>query len=178
MTIQGSVYVQNLMENETIKSDFEFAHIRHTYGTFFEIWAKFPRFWPDFQRFRFLLLRGARARQYTQNDRQPHLCPNILSKSIMGHLSWIYDSKTIFYLILGHLVAILLKFPTQPSQGHIWGAEISTISQKFLDIHIRIKIPNMIHIHHFPVYDLDIAPWGGDPLSWAMHWHLSHLLHI
>ena len=48
MTIQGSVYVQNLMENETIKSYFEFAHIRHTYGTFFGIWAKFPRFWLDF----------------------------------------------------------------------------------------------------------------------------------
>ena len=73
MTIQGSAYVQNLMENETLKSDFEFAHIRHTYGTFFEIWAKFPRFWPKMQRFRFSLLRGARARQYTQNDRQPHL---------------------------------------------------------------------------------------------------------
>ena len=49
MTIHGSAYVLNLMENETIKSDFEFAHIRHTYGTFFEIWAKFPRFWPNFQ---------------------------------------------------------------------------------------------------------------------------------
>ena len=66
MTIQGSVYVQNLMENETIKSDFEFAHIRHTYGTFFEIWAKFPQFWPNFQRFRFSLLRGARAPIYSK----------------------------------------------------------------------------------------------------------------
>ena len=61
MSIQGRVYVQNLMENETIKSDFEFAHIRHTYGTYFEIWAKFPRLWPNFQRFRFSLLSGARA---------------------------------------------------------------------------------------------------------------------
>ena len=77
MTIQGSAYVQNLMENETIKLDFEFAHIRHTYGTFFDIWAKFPRFWPNFQRFRFSLLGGARARQYTQNDRQPLLFPNV-----------------------------------------------------------------------------------------------------
>ena len=73
VTIQGLAYVQNLMENETIKSDFEFAHIRHTFGTFFELWAKFPRFWPNFQWFRFSLLSGARARQYGQNDRQPHL---------------------------------------------------------------------------------------------------------
>ena len=77
MTIQGSVYVQNLLEDETIKSDFEFAHIRHTYGTFFEILAKFPRICPNFQRFCVSLLRGARARQYSQNDRQPHLFPNI-----------------------------------------------------------------------------------------------------
>ena len=76
MTIQGSVYVQNLMENETIKSDFEFAHIRHTYSIFFDMWAKFPRFWPKMQRFRFSLLRGVRARQYSQNDRQPHLYLN------------------------------------------------------------------------------------------------------
>ena len=60
--------------------------------------------------------------------------------------------------------SLLYRNPqVQPSQGHIWGAEISTISQKFLDIHIRIKIPNMIHIHHFPVYGLDMAPGGSPP---------------
>ena len=104
MSIQGPFHVQNLMENETIKSDFEFAHIRHTYGTFFDIWAKFPLFLPNFQRFRFSLLRGARARQYTQNDRQSHLYQIVWSKSIMGHMWWIYDFKPIFHLILGRLV--------------------------------------------------------------------------
>ena len=73
MSIQGPFYTQNLMKNVTMKSDFEFAHIRHTYGTFLDIWAKFPRFWPNFQRFRFSLPGGARARRYTQNARQPHL---------------------------------------------------------------------------------------------------------
>ena len=30
MSIQGPFYTQNLMKNETIESDFEFTHIRHT----------------------------------------------------------------------------------------------------------------------------------------------------
>ena len=162
MTIQGSVYVQNLMENETIKSDFEFAHIRHTYGTFFDIWAKFPRFWPNFQRFRFSLLRGARA--------------NILKMT--ANRIWIRLYKKNLYWVISHgymtskryctwfwvIWSLLYRNPqVQPSQGHIWGAEISTISQKFLDIHIRIKIPNIFHIHHFLVYDLDHGHNNGGP---------------
>ncbi len=81
---------------------------------------------------------------------------------------WIYDSKTILHLILGHLVTIVQKLPKSspnPDQpGPYLGAEISTISQKFLDIYIRIKIPNIFHIHHFLVYDLDYGHKNGGAL--------------
>ena len=43
-------------------------------------------------------------------------------------------------------------------------AEISTISQIFLDNHIRNKIPNIFHIHYVPVYQLDHGQiYGGSP---------------
>ena len=43
-------------------------------------------------------------------------------------------------------------------------AEISTISQIFLDNHIRNKIPNIFHIHHIPVYQPDHGQiYGGAP---------------
>ena len=39
-----------------------------------DLFRNFGQFWLNFHRLRFSLPEGARARQYTQNDRKEHLC--------------------------------------------------------------------------------------------------------
>jgi hypothetical protein len=64
------------------------------------------------------------------------------------------------------LVVIVLNVPNSPVARNFQEfpkfAEISTISQIFLDNHIRNKIPSIFHIHHIPVYDADLK--GDDAL--------------
>lgn len=67
------------------------------------------------------------------------------------------------------------KAQIQSSQGHIWGAEISTTSENFLDILIRNKISDKFLIHRFPVYDLDMAPC---PLPYCVQCIVTFLICI
>ena len=42
-----------------------------------DLFRNFGQFWLNFHRLRFSLPEGARARQYTQNDRKEHLCRKV-----------------------------------------------------------------------------------------------------
>ena len=76
MTQRVFICDQNEVENNFIKSESLFDPFLAPKRPFFEF---FGLFWLILQRFRFSLLGGARARQYTQNDGKTHLCLNIKS---------------------------------------------------------------------------------------------------
>ena len=81
----------------------------------------------------------------------------------MGHFSWIYDFKPILHLILGHLVAIVQKFPSPAQPGAYLGC------RNFYDIAEISGYPypdqNSKHISHSSFFRIwsGYGPMGGPP---------------
>ena len=81
----------------------------------------------------------------------------------MGHISWIYDFKTILHLILGHLVTIVQKSPSPAQPGAYLGC------RNFYDIAEISGYPyphqNSKHISHSSFFRIwsGYGPMGGGP---------------
>ena len=143
-----------------------------------DIFRIFGQFWLNFHRLRFSLPEGARARQYTQNDRKEHLCRKV--KKYFGFDEFLMEFRQEND-IFANMGAYLIFKGILVENGNIWKW------QKFLPYRRNFYFP--ISRIKFQTYFIIIIFWymtpimeifyGGPPLtSCPMMCHLSKSLHI
>ena len=84
------IYNRNDLQNNNIKSESLFDHFLVPKTTFFKIWVHFGLFSSGFA----FWLHGPRARQYTQNDVEEHLCTKINFNKQFILIMTIFGAKT------------------------------------------------------------------------------------